>query len=134
MSCPFARVFRAAGVAVFLLPQSLARPIGVVFPGVPNSGAQSWLLGSARPFGVLTASGLSNKGKSIVYGDVGTVGDRISGFPPGKVFAGSIHIGDPLSLDAQLAAFTAFDRLTKMKSLPIAEAIQGNLGGVRLFP
>ncbi len=66
---------------------------------------------------------------------MGTVGgDGVVGFPPGLVFAGSIHQGDPAVLDAQFDASTAYKRLMHMQSFPIATATEGKLDGLELSP
>ena len=58
-------------------------------------------------------------------------GDR---FPPGEVFQGLIYLGDPVVREAHPDAFAAYDRLRSLPSFPIASALEGNLGGLRLLP
>ena len=93
------------------------------------------MLGCARPFAVLGARGISNTGWSILYGEVGAEsGGEVAGFPPGAVFGGAIHRGDPVVVEAAVAAAAAYKRLMHMPSFPIASATEGNLGGLKLPP
>jgi hypothetical protein len=134
-ACSALSCLRIAAVGGLLLSLSITLTAGASGPVAPGSRASGSFLGSARPYAVLSALGVSNKGKSIVYGDVGTPGEMVaSGFPPGVVFAGSIHRDDTVVRDAQLAAFTAYKRLIALRSVPIASIVEGNLGGLRLLP
>jgi len=59
-------------------------------------GPTTVLLGNATSFSVLSGSGISNTGATVVYGDVGlspTTGAAITGFPPGTV-EGTIYAVD----------------------------------------
>jgi hypothetical protein len=135
MSGQWVGFLRAAAVGGLLLSQSIALTAGTSNLGASSSGSTAALLGRARPFAVLSQSGVSNKGRSIIYGDVGTVGSEgVSGFPPGAVFAGSVHRGDPSVRDAQMDAVTAYKTLMHLKSFPIASVTEGNLGGLTLTP
>jgi hypothetical protein len=130
MSGQWVGFLRAAAVAGLLLSQSIS-----LTARTADLGRSGSMLGRARPFAVLSQSGVSNNGRSIVYGDVGAVGSEgVSGFPPGAVFAGSVHRSDPSVRDAQMDAFTAYRRLMNLKSVSIESATEGNLGGLTLTP
>ena len=66
-------------------------------------------LGSAQTFAVLGASGVSNTGPTIITGDLGvSPGTAVTGFPPGSLTGGTIHVGDAPATAAQAAAHTAY--------------------------
>jgi type VI secretion system secreted protein VgrG len=100
-----------------------------------SSGAGK-ILGCADSFAVLGATGVSNSGPTRIYGNLGVQpGAAISGFPPGVVFKGLIYPpGDAVAVEAQAAAFSAYNRLRRLPSVPLAAALEGNLGGLRLLP
>jgi hypothetical protein len=100
--------------------------------GMPGSGS---IVGYAESFAILSARGVSNEGRTKIYGDLGVMpGAAVTGFPPGAVFQGLIYLGDPVVREAHPDAFSAYDRLQRLQSLPIASALEGNLGGLRLLP
>ena len=73
-------------------------------------------LGSAGAFGVLSGSdGITNDGNTIVIGDVGTSGTRITGFPSGTVF-GTEHINDDLAIKAHADANRAYAQAKNLRS------------------
>jgi len=121
-----------AGAGLLLL-QSIA-----LIAGTWNSAqgsTQGSTLGCADSFAILSSSGVSNKGWSNIYGNLGVKpGAAITGFPPGVVFAGSIYFGGPVVREARLDAFALYDRLMRLPSFPIASATEGNLGGLKLLP
>jgi type VI secretion system secreted protein VgrG len=122
-----AKCWRAAARAGLLLAQSV-----VLMAGMPGSGS---ILGYAESFAILGASGVSNDGRTKIYGNLGVMpGAAVTGFPPGAVFQGLIYLGDPVVREAHPDAFSAYDRLQRLQSLPIASALEGNLGGLRLLP
>src|ERR1700736_3687548 len=66
------------------------------------------LLGTAGNFAVLGASTVTNTGPTVVNGDLGvSPGTAVTGFPPGTVVGGSIHITDGPAGSAQANANTA---------------------------
>ncbi|MEK7706248.1 MAG: ice-binding family protein, partial [Myxococcota bacterium] len=72
------------------------------------------LLGNAWSFAVLANTSVSNVGSSVVSGDVGiSAGTSVTGFPPGVVLNGTIHLSDAASAAAQAS-------LTAAKNLLIA--------------
>ena len=59
-------------------------------------------LNSAGNFTVLGASTVTNTGPTIVYGNLGvSPGSAVTGFPPGTVTGGAIHVADPTAATAQ---------------------------------
>jgi type VI secretion system secreted protein VgrG len=69
-------------------------------------------LGSAQHFAVLGASTVTNTGPSVITGDLGlSPGSSVTGFPPGTVVSGTIHIADALALSAQNSVTTAYNAL-----------------------
>jgi hypothetical protein len=96
------------------------------------SGQQTVLLNSAGNFAILSGSGVTNTGLTIINGDVGTSPTgTVNGFPPGTV-NGTIHAANPIAAQAKLDLTSAYNdaqgRSTGAVSLP------GNLSGLTLAP
>ena len=73
-------------------------------------------LGAAGGFGVLANTTVTNTGATVVNGDLGlTPGVAVTGFPPGTVVGGAIHINDAPAVAAKTAAQAAF---TALNALP----------------
>jgi type VI secretion system secreted protein VgrG len=124
------RGLRAAAGVGLLLAQSTA-----LIAGAPITGSRDPILGCADSFAVLSAAGVSNKGRTYIYGNLGVEsGAAITGFPPGGVFEGYIYSGGPVVREAQRDAFAAYDRLMRLPSFAIGSAMEGELGGLRLTP
>jgi hypothetical protein len=90
-------------------------------------------LGTAAPFGVLGASGVSNTGSSVIDGDVGVSPDTaLGGFPPGTISAGSaFHPTDGVAAQAQFDLDTAM--VTAASLTPNVSGL-ANLTGMSLVP
>ena len=59
-------------------------------------------LGQASDFSVLGGSTVTNTGPTVVLGNLGlSPGSSVTGFPPGTVTGGSIHISDAIAQGAQ---------------------------------
>ena len=71
-------------------------------PGVP--------LGTSANFAVLAGSAVTNTGSSLIVGNLGVYpGTSVTGFPPGIVTTGSIHIADGTASTAQADLTTAYN-------------------------
>ncbi len=69
-------------------------------------------LGSAQSFAVLGGSTVTNTGSSIVTGDLGlSPGSSVTGFPPGVVVSGTVHVGDGTAIAAQSSLTSAYNNL-----------------------
>jgi hypothetical protein len=96
-----------------------------------SMGSLAWAqsappLGSAQAFAVLGASTVTNKGPTVITGDLGvSPGTAVTGFPPGTVTGGTIHAGDATAAAAQAAAHAAYAAL-------VAEPCATNLTGKAL--
>jgi type VI secretion system secreted protein VgrG len=67
-------------------------------------------LGTARSFAVLAGSTVTNTGPSQISGDLGvSPGSAVTGFPPGIVTSGTIHIADGVAGGAQADLTTAYN-------------------------
>jgi hypothetical protein len=89
-------------------------------------------LGSAGTFSVLANSTVTNTGPSIVSGDLGlTPGSAVTGFPPGVVIGGAIHINDSSAMSAQGALTNAYNDAAG-RTTPAS--VSGDLGGLTLTP
>lgn len=89
-------------------------------------------LGSAGNFLILSGSGITNTGQTVINGDIGTSPTgTIDGFPPGVVY-GNIHAADPTAAQAKQDLTAAYNdvqgRATGAVSLP------GDLSGLTLTP
>jgi len=90
-------------------------------------------LGSAQAFGVLGASTVTNTGPSVIDGSVGVwAGSAITGFPPGLITNGSMHLGDAVAQQAQSDAVIAYNTFAGMA---LTQNLTGqDLGGLTLTP
>jgi hypothetical protein len=90
-------------------------------------------LGAADTFAVLGASTVTNTGATVVTGDLGvSPGTAVTGFGPGVVLNGSIHMNDALAMQAHADAATAYGQLT---GETFTTDLSGqNLGGLILMP
>ena len=85
----------------------------VVCAGLPAVNAQSVItLGSARSFGVLGTSTVTNTGATVVNGNFGvSPGTAYTGFPPGVIVNGAIYAADATAAQARADATTAYNVL-----------------------
>jgi hypothetical protein len=118
--------------AMDLSGNTLAANYSWSFTTGTNSGQQTVDLNSAGNFAILSGSGVTNTGLTIINGDVGTSPTgTVNGFPPGTV-NGNIHAADPIASQAKLDLTTAYNdaqgRSTGAITLP------GNLSGLTLAP
>src|ERR1700736_4071903 len=101
----------------------------------PWSAAASVVsLGEAENVAVLGNSTVTNAGPTIVTGNVAlsSPGVSVTGFPPGVILNGSIHIGDALANQAHADAATAYGQLV---GETFTTDLSGqNLGGMILMP
>jgi autotransporter-associated beta strand protein len=90
-------------------------------------------LGEAEKITVLGASTVTNAGPTKVIGNLAlSPGVSVTGFPPGTIVGGSIHIGDALATQAHADAFTAYNQLAGESFN--TELSGQNLGGMTLTP
>lgn len=74
------------------------------------ASATSVDLGTADPFAVLGGSTITNTGPTVVHGSIGLwPGGAMTGFPPGVVTAGTIHLSDAVTLQAMSDLTTAYN-------------------------
>jgi type VI secretion system secreted protein VgrG len=91
-------------------------------------------LGAAEDVAVLGSSTVTNAGPTIVTGNVAlsSPGVSITGFPPGTIVNGAIHIGDALANQAHADAAIAYAQLA---GETLTTDLSGtNLGGMILMP
>jgi hypothetical protein len=90
-------------------------------------------LGAADTFAVLGASTVTNTGATVVTGDLGvSPGTAVTGFGPGVVLNGSIHMNDTLAMQAHADAATAYAQLA---GETLTTDLSGqNLGSMILTP
>jgi type VI secretion system secreted protein VgrG len=91
-------------------------------------------LGAAGNVTVLGSSTVTNAGATTVTGNVAvsSPGVSVTGFPPGTIIDGSIHIGDALANQAHADAFAAYGLLA---GEAFTTDLSGqNLGGMVLTP
>ena len=91
--------------------------------------------GSWTTYGVLSNTGVTNTGPSVVHGNVGSSGNSsataVTGFPPGVVIGGSIILGGA-AITAQTDATAAVNALESQISS--CTTLSGDLGGRNLVP
>jgi hypothetical protein len=99
-----------------------------------SAAAQTISLGTAADVAVLGNSTVTNAGPTVVTGNVAlsSPGVSVTGFPPGTIVAGSIHIGDALANQAHADASTAY---AQVAGETLTSNLSGqNLGGLTLMP
>jgi outer membrane autotransporter protein len=95
--------------------------------------AQTVALGTAEDFAILGGSTVTNTGATIITGNLGlSPGSSVTGFPPGVVLNGAIHINDALANQAHADAFTAYTKLAG--EMATANLSGMDLGGLTLAP
>ena len=88
--------------------------------------AQTVPLGGAENVTVLGATTVTNTGATVIYGDLAlTPGTSVTGFPPGQVINGGIHINDGIANAAHAGALAAYNQLA-------GETPTNNLTGMNL--
>ncbi|MBL8113854.1 MAG: IPTL-CTERM sorting domain-containing protein [Acidobacteria bacterium] len=76
----------------------------------PGLGQTAPPLGQAATFAVLAGSTVTNTGATTIIGDLGVApGTAVTGFPPGTVTGGTIHINDAVAQQAQSDLTTAYN-------------------------
>src|ERR1700693_1455156 len=106
--------------------------VGLIAP-CWSTVAQTVPLGAADTFAILGASTVTNTGATIITGDLGlSPGSSVTGFPPGVVLNGAIHISDALANQAHADALTAYTKLAG--ETPTANLTGINLGSLTLTP
>ncbi len=115
-----------------LAGNALANDYTWTFTTGTTAGQATVNLQSAGNFVVLSGSGITNTGLTIINGDIGTSPTgTINGFPPGTV-NGTIHAADPVAAQAKLDLTSAYNnaqgRSTGAISLP------GDLSGLTFTP
>ncbi|UKZ70989.1 uncharacterized protein TrAtP1_011957 [Trichoderma atroviride] len=100
----------------------------IAFTGVVKAQVN---LGTALSFAVLGGSAVTNTGPSIISGNVGVYpGSAISGFPPGVVVNGVIHMTDAVAAQAQADVTTAYNVAAGLP--PDTDLTGQDLGGMTL--
>lgn len=98
-----------------------------------STSGQTVPLGTAEDFAILGGSTVTNTGATIITGNLGlSPGSSVTGFPPGVVLNGAIHISDALANQAHADAFTAYTKLAG--ETPTANLTGMDLGGLTLTP
>ncbi len=108
--------------------------LAVLVPAEAHGGfVAANVLGTAQTFGVLAGSTVTNTGPSVVFGNVGVwPGSAATGFPPGIVNNGVIHLGTAVAQQAQTDATSAYGILAGLS--PTQNLTGTDLGGLVLTP
>jgi outer membrane autotransporter protein len=90
-------------------------------------------LGAAQDAAILGSSTVTNTGNTTIIGNLAlSPGSSVTGFPPGRVQGGTIHINDALAVQAHADAFKAYTTL--VGETPTTNLTGMNLGGLTLTP
>lgn len=88
-------------------------------------------LGASESFAVLAGSTATNTGPTTIIGDLGvSPGTSVTGFPPGVVIDGAIHVNDAVAQQAQADLTVAYNNLAGQA--PTADLTGQDLGGMTL--
>jgi LPXTG-motif cell wall-anchored protein len=100
-------------VTARLATAGLAATLGLaiaVAGAVPANAATPSDLGTATSFAVLAGTTVTNTGSSTISGDLGvSPGSAATGFPPGIMTTGRIHVTDIPAASAQASLLTAYN-------------------------
>ena len=103
------------------------------FFGASSTASAQISLGTAESFGVLGGSTVTNTGSTVVTGNLGvSPGTAVTGFPPGTVIGGTIHLNDAAAAQAQSDVTTAFNALAGTACN--VDLTGQDLGGLTLTP
>ncbi|MDP2409959.1 MAG: ice-binding family protein [Pseudolabrys sp.] len=101
--------------------------------------AQAPALGTSIDYAIISGTGITNTGPSVITGipgspgDIGSIGGSITGFPPGILATGIIHpINDAVTNIARNDFFAAYNDLAGRT--PTANLTGQDLGGMTLLP
>ena len=107
------RNLKGAGVKSVVMNSTVGAPVGTP------------VLGTARTYGILAATAITNTGSSVITGNVGlTPGTSVTGFPPGTI-SGAENIDNPAVIAAKASAQAAYTDLHSRASTTIASALDG---------
>lgn len=101
-------------------------------PSTPLPILSTVNLQTASNFAILAKTGVSNVGNTNVIGDIGTVSNANTGFPPGVV-SGATHIADASVIQGQTDLQTAYNDATARK-VKVIDLTNNDLGGMTLTP
>lgn len=98
------------------------------------AGLQAVNLDCSAGFAILAGSTVTNTGPTIINnGDLGlSPGSAVTGFPPGTISGGAMHINDAQANNGKLCLTTAYNDAAGRTTAPITVA--GNIGGQTLAP
>jgi len=103
--------------------RALSRSGTVTLNGTALSSEAPIPLGAARSYALLSNISVANTGLSTVTGDVGTSpGIAVTGFPPGVITGGQIHLNDANAAQAEADVKLAYDEAA-------ARVPTGNISG-----
>lgn len=118
------RISRGCAKGALLLMLALTHSSVVLAQIAPS-------LGQAESFSVLAGSAVTNTGPTVLIGDLGVnPGTAVSGFPPGIISSGTLHVNDAVALGAQNDATAAYNTLAGEAS--DADLTGQDLGGMTL--
>jgi hypothetical protein len=90
-------------------------------------------MGSLSTIAIIAGSSISNTGSTHVTGDMGlSPGTSVGGFPPG-ILTGTLHINDPIAVQAKLDLTAAYNNAAGRTCTDIV-TLSGNIGGLTLTP
>ena len=98
------------------------------------AGLEAVNLDCSAGFAILAGSTVTNTGPTIINnGDLGlSPGSAVTGFPPGTISGGAMHINDAQANNGKLCLTTAYNDAAGRTTAPITVA--GNIGGQTLAP
>src|SRR4029077_496041 len=108
----------------------LVGPVGQMLD--PNAIIADVPMGSDSRFTVLAGSTVTSSGQTIITSNIGlSPGSAVTGFPPGIVKDGSIHVSDAHAAQAQLDLTTAYNNAAGRKN---PTGVPADIGGMVIGP
>lgn len=105
-----------------------------------SAQGQTFSLGAAQDFAVVSSQGITNSGATVITGNVALsplttiTGFTFSTTAGEGVVTGSVHYNDTLAAQAQTDALAAFNTLAGLAFLPGNDKTGQDLGGMTLSP
>jgi hypothetical protein len=129
---PMSTPARVVSLLLALPALVAAGTAGLLAAGTASAATPPVPLGTVSSYAVLAGSTVTNTGPTVVSGDLGlSPGTSVTGFPPGTLVNGAMHVTDAAAAQAQLDTTTAYNTAA---GLTPTGNVTADLGGQHLAP